>query len=100
MVSPGGIPGQRDNSSIAMSPPWQRGFKSSGGQRVFSFGAQHLPNRKGIGHLAFQVLDVAETLARVLERGGSTQDNVVSLPVPGKGVVTFVYAADPEDRSY
>lgn len=57
---------------------------------------QPRPNRKGIGHLAFQVGDVAETLMRVLERGGSTLGSVASLPVPGKGVVTFVYAADPE----
>lgn len=57
---------------------------------------QPLPNRKGFGHLAFQVPDVAGTLARVLEEGGATQGSVVSLPVPGKGVVTFVYAADPE----
>ena len=46
--------------------------------------------------MAFQVSDVAETLMRVLESGGSTQGRVASLPVPGKGVVTFVYAADPE----
>ena len=28
--------------------------------------------------------------------GGSARGAVVELPVPGKGVVTFVYAADPE----
>ncbi len=54
------------------------------------------PNRLGLGHLAFQVEDVAGTLRRVLDRGGRALGQVVSLPVPGKGTVTFVYAADPE----
>jgi catechol 2,3-dioxygenase-like lactoylglutathione lyase family enzyme len=54
------------------------------------------PNRMGFGHLAFQVPSVAETLAHLLAQGGSEQGGIVSLTVPGKGVVTFVYAADPE----
>jgi catechol 2,3-dioxygenase-like lactoylglutathione lyase family enzyme len=54
------------------------------------------PNRLGLGHLAFQVEDVAGSLRRVLDRGGRALGQVVSLPVPGKGTVTFVYAADPE----
>jgi len=57
---------------------------------------QPAPNRIGYGHLAFQVPDVPETLARILAEGGSAPGTVVALPVPGKGVVTFVYAADPE----
>jgi catechol 2,3-dioxygenase-like lactoylglutathione lyase family enzyme len=54
------------------------------------------PNRIGLGHLAFQVADVPACLARVLAHGGRAQGTVVALPVPGKGTVTFVYAADPE----
>jgi catechol 2,3-dioxygenase-like lactoylglutathione lyase family enzyme len=54
------------------------------------------PNRLGLGHLAFQVEDVAGSLRHVLDRGGRALGQVVSLPVPGKGTVTFVYAADPE----
>jgi catechol 2,3-dioxygenase-like lactoylglutathione lyase family enzyme len=57
---------------------------------------QPAPNRMGLGHLAFQVPDVAESLAQVLEAGGSAQGTIVSIPVAGKGTVTFVYAADPE----
>jgi catechol 2,3-dioxygenase-like lactoylglutathione lyase family enzyme len=57
---------------------------------------QPVPNRIGFGHLAFQVPDVAEALASILEEGGSARGTIVALPVAGKGVVTFVYAADPE----
>jgi len=93
-----GVPGARLEGEHLRLP----GFGDQGPTlEIFSYGdslerPQPLPNRKGYGHLAFQVPDVAETLARVLERGGSTQGRVASLPVPGKGVVTFVYAADPE----
>lgn len=54
------------------------------------------PNRIGLGHLAFQVDDVPAMLARVAAHGGRAVGSVVALPVPGKGTVTFVYAADPE----
>jgi len=54
------------------------------------------PNRVGLGHLAFQVADVQGHLERVLAHQGRAVGSVVSLPVPGKGTVTFVYAADPE----
>jgi catechol 2,3-dioxygenase-like lactoylglutathione lyase family enzyme len=54
------------------------------------------PNRIGLGHLAFQVADVREHLERVVAHQGRAIGTVVSLPVPGKGTVTFVYAADPE----
>ena len=55
-----------------------------------------VPNRIGLGHLAFQVDDVPGCLARVLALGGRAQGTVTALQVPGKGTVTFVYAADPE----
>jgi len=57
---------------------------------------QPVPNRMGFGHIAFQVPSVADSLAQVLAEGGSAHGTIVSLPVPGKGIVTFVYAADPE----
>jgi len=93
-----GVPGARLEGEHLRLP----GFGDQGPTlEIFSYEdsldrPQPRPNRKGLGHLAFQVLDVAETLARVLEKGGSAQGSVASLPVPGKGVVTFVYAADPE----
>jgi len=56
------------------------------------------PNRLGLGHLAFQVADVALAVERVIAAGGRAIGSVVSLKVPGKGTITFVYAADPEDN--
>lgn len=53
-------------------------------------------NRLGLGHIAFEVPDVSAFLERVTANGGRAIGSVASVPVPGKGVVTFVYAADPE----
>ena len=55
-------------------------------------------NRLGLGHLAFQVPDVIASLKRVILHGGRSIGSVTSVPVPGRGAVTFVYAADPEDN--
>ena len=55
-------------------------------------------NRLGLGHLAFQVPDVAAALARVVAEGGRPLGTIASADVPGRGRVTFVYACDPEDN--
>ena len=54
------------------------------------------PNRRGLGHLAFEVDDVVATLAAVEQRGGRALGQVTRREVPGVGVLTFVYAADLE----
>lgn len=53
-------------------------------------------NRKGLGHLAFEVPDVPATLARVLAHGGSALGEVTVRAIDGVGTITFVYVADPE----
>jgi predicted enzyme related to lactoylglutathione lyase len=53
-------------------------------------------NRLGIGHMAFAVDDVDETLRAVLAAGGGTVGEMVSVEVAGAGAITFVYATDPE----
>jgi catechol 2,3-dioxygenase-like lactoylglutathione lyase family enzyme len=53
-------------------------------------------NRPGFAHIAFQVEDVAAARQEVIAAGGSDFGRQVSVPVPGAGVVTFVYLADPE----
>lgn len=53
-------------------------------------------NREGITHLAFEVEDVEQATAKVLEHGGSKVGDVTSSTVKGVGVITFVYLADPE----
>jgi predicted enzyme related to lactoylglutathione lyase len=53
-------------------------------------------NRRGFGHIAFQVDDVDAALAKVLAHGGSQYGEVVRGEVPGAGPITWVYAQDPE----
>ena len=47
-------------------------------------------------HIAFQVDDVETARGAVLANGGKDLGKRVSVPVPGEGVVTFVYVRDPE----
>jgi catechol 2,3-dioxygenase-like lactoylglutathione lyase family enzyme len=53
-------------------------------------------HRPGYAHIAFQVADVAAARDEVLAAGGKEYGQLVSVPVPGAGVVTFVYVTDPE----
>ena len=53
-------------------------------------------NREGFGHIAFEVEDVAKALEAVKRHGGGTVGDVISHEVQGVGVLTFVYATDPE----
>lgn len=53
-------------------------------------------NRQGLGHLAFEVDDVAAILDKVLASGGSALGERVTREVRGAGTITFVYACDPE----
>lgn len=55
-----------------------------------------LANRLGIGHLAFEVDDVAAVLEQVLSAGGSTLGEVIEAEVEGVGMLTMIYATDPE----
>jgi predicted enzyme related to lactoylglutathione lyase len=53
-------------------------------------------NREGFGHIAFEVEDVSAALAAVRRHGGGAIGDVVSQEVSGVGLLTFVYATDPE----
>ncbi len=57
-----------------------------------------LANRKGYGHLAFEVDDVTSCLEKVIDAGGREIGKVTKKEVPGAGIITVVYAADPEDN--
>ncbi len=59
-------------------------------------GAVPAANREGFGHIAFSVDDVSTALSAVLASGGRTIGDVVERSIPGVGVLTFTYAADPE----
>jgi predicted enzyme related to lactoylglutathione lyase len=52
--------------------------------------------REGIAHIAFEVDDVADAARLVLAHGGRRVGDIVSSEVPGVGMLTFVYLADPE----
>ena len=55
-------------------------------------------NRKGLGHLAFEVDDVPAKIQEVLAAGGKPLGEVVEKAVPGAGRITFAYVLDPEDN--
>ena len=53
-------------------------------------------NRPDFGHIAFAVDDVTAAVEAVRAAGGGAVGQIVSLDVPGAGVVTFAYLTDPE----
>jgi glyoxylase I family protein len=53
-------------------------------------------NRQGIGHIAFEVDDVAAAVADVIAHGGGMMGEIVDREIPGAGCITFAYATDPE----
>jgi predicted enzyme related to lactoylglutathione lyase len=68
---------------------------------IFSYGemkekALPLANRKGFGHIAFEVDDVKTTVEKLMNYGGKLVGSIVEKEVPSVGLITVVYAADPE----
>lgn len=53
-------------------------------------------NRKGFGHIAFLVDDVASTRASILTHGGSDLGSITHNDIEGVGHLCFIYMADPE----
>jgi predicted enzyme related to lactoylglutathione lyase len=53
-------------------------------------------NRPGYGHIAFSVDNVATARQAVLNAGGRTLGEVVTLTVKGGAQVTWCYVSDPE----
>ncbi len=53
-------------------------------------------NREGFGHVAFEVEDVGEALEKIRQHGGGAVGEVTRHNVEGVGLLTFVYATDPE----
>ncbi|WP_394751023.1 VOC family protein [Spongiimicrobium salis] len=54
------------------------------------------PNKRGFGHIAFEVESVATVLENVVKNGGKTSGEITKRKVQGVGEITFVYARDPE----
>jgi predicted enzyme related to lactoylglutathione lyase len=80
------LPGYGDNGPTLEIFQYDTGPDASGSA----------PDRPGFGHIAFAVDDVAAARAAVQAAGGGSVGDVVALPVPGAGTVTFVYLTDPE----
>ncbi len=57
-----------------------------------------MANRKGFGHIAFEIDDVVATLEAVIENGGRALGDLTTVEVPDVGKLSFVYAADPEEN--
>lgn len=55
-----------------------------------------VPNQRGFGHLAFEVNNVAEIVKKLKQHGGSTFGEITSRTIEGVGIITFVYARDPD----
>jgi predicted enzyme related to lactoylglutathione lyase len=53
-------------------------------------------NQQGLGHLAFHVDDVDAVLAAVIAHGGKQLGDVINQRYESLGLLTAVYAADPE----
>jgi predicted enzyme related to lactoylglutathione lyase len=54
------------------------------------------PNTPGLSHIAFATDDVAATARAVFAHGGSAVGELTVQEVPGVGVLTVQYVADPE----
>lgn len=54
------------------------------------------PNKRGFGHVAFEVDSVEEILKKLLKNGGSTSAEVTKKEIKDVGEITFIYARDPE----
>jgi predicted enzyme related to lactoylglutathione lyase len=54
------------------------------------------PNTPGFSHIAFAVDDVPATARSVFSHGGSAVGELTERDVPGMGLLTFQYVADPE----
>jgi predicted enzyme related to lactoylglutathione lyase len=68
---------------------------------IFQYGhMEHCPepavNRPGFAHIAFAVEDVEAAKDAVIAAGGGLVGEIVSVPIPPAGTVTFVYVRDPE----
>ncbi len=53
-------------------------------------------NRQGFGHIAFHVDSVETILAKLIVHGGEQLGEIVKKDMKGVGLLTVVYAKDPE----
>jgi len=54
------------------------------------------PNKRGFGHIAFEVENVEVIVQTLQQNGGTLFGEVTKRAIEGVGEITFVYARDPE----
>lgn len=54
------------------------------------------PNKRGFGHIAFEVKSVEVVSQTIVDHGGTIFGEITKREVKGVGEITFVYARDPE----
>jgi predicted enzyme related to lactoylglutathione lyase len=55
-----------------------------------------LVNRPGFGHIAFSVNDVKNSRKEILNAGGKSIGDIVTLQISSGSKVTWCYVTDPE----
>ncbi|WP_246637571.1 VOC family protein [Crassaminicella profunda] len=55
-------------------------------------------NHQGFGHIAFQVDSVKDVLNKLIKYGGKQFGEMIENEYEGIGILTVVYAKDPEDN--
>ncbi len=54
------------------------------------------PNRRGFGHIAFEVDDVSSTVKEIIKNGGHKNGELTQRKIDGVGIITFIYVRDPD----
>jgi catechol 2,3-dioxygenase-like lactoylglutathione lyase family enzyme len=55
-------------------------------------------NRKGFGHIAFEVDNIELIVEKIIEHNGRKIGELTEHEIDGVGTIMFIYMADPEDN--
>lgn len=55
-----------------------------------------LPNKRGLGHIAFEVEHIETVLNNLKNNGGAALGKLTKKEIIGVGEITFIYTKDPE----
>jgi predicted enzyme related to lactoylglutathione lyase len=78
------------------------GYENGPSLEIFEYepndetGVEKIINHHGFAHIAFHVDDVDEILDKLLSFGGSKYGQLVEKEMEGLGILTIIYARDPE----
>ena len=78
------------------------GYENGPTLEIFQYVPENLKNdisninKQGYGHIAFHVDNVEEVLAKLIQNGGRKLGDLVRKEMDGIGILTAVYAEDPE----